>query len=449
MNTRWSRMRQAALAGLVAVSTTAMVVADGTETLGPPADLAVASGTGIVAGGTGLESQPGEIEIEVPAGATVNQVILYWGGEFRVADDDTITIEGQEVTGDLIGGPTFFYNWQGDVFVSAYRADITDLGLVVAGANTLTVEGLDYDEVNDGAGVLVIYDDGSTAATIDLRDGADLAFFNFPEPRQTCVPQTFTFPAEDEERVATLVIYAGSVEEGRPNGLLLTIDDVTEQLDDVFGSFSGPDWDTVTLDVTIPAGATELTVEPISVASTNPLGASLLWVGAGLSVPSLPPPPPPPPGGGEGCTPGFWKQPHHYQYWVGYSPLNSFNTVFGVNASPSRTLLGWLTAGGGQWTALNRQAVAALLSAANPDVNYAYTPAEVISMVKAAYASGKWEATKNLLEAENEAGCPDLKKIKECKKKVNFWNKKPHERPSFKVCKRPSLKFLKKCGHRW
>jgi hypothetical protein len=55
---------------------------------------------------------------------------------------------------------------------------------------------------------------------------------------------------------------------------------------------------------------------------------------------------------------------------------------------------------------LARHAVAALLNAANPDVDYLYSQAQVISMVQSAYASGDFEDVKDLFEDQNEAGCP-------------------------------------------
>ncbi|MGH2544967.1 MAG: DUF7507 domain-containing protein, partial [Ardenticatenaceae bacterium] len=38
-------------------------------------------------------------------------------------------------------------------------------------------------------------------------------------------------------------------------------------------------------------------------------------------------------GGGEGCTPGYWKQAHHFDSWVGFDPSDSFDAVFGVTSS--------------------------------------------------------------------------------------------------------------------
>jgi hypothetical protein len=114
--------------------------------------------------------------------------------------------------------------------------------------------------------------------------------------------------------------------------------------------------------------------------------------------------PPPPPGGGEGCTPGYWRQPHHFAQWVGYAPGDSYAAVFGVARSGS--LLQNVTARGGGVNALARHSVAALLNAASPDVDYDLTVAEVIAAVQGAFATGNFEAVKDRLEGFNEQGCP-------------------------------------------
>jgi hypothetical protein len=116
------------------------------------------------------------------------------------------------------------------------------------------------------------------------------------------------------------------------------------------------------------------------------------------------PPPPPPSGGGQGCTPGYWKQEHHFDSWVGYSPSDSFDAVFGV--SYGGTLAEAAGAKGGGANALARHAVAALLNSATGGVDYLYSTADVISMVQAAFASGDFNGTKDLFEAQNEMGCP-------------------------------------------
>ena len=118
-------------------------------------------------------------------------------------------------------------------------------------------------------------------------------------------------------------------------------------------------------------------------------------------------PPPPPPQGGEGCTPGYWRQEHHFDSWVptGYTPQDSYNAVFGVNGAYA-TLLNAVWATGGREGALARHAVAALLNASHPDVSYEYTVAEVLAGVQAAYASGDFEPSKDALDAANNAGYP-------------------------------------------
>ena len=55
---------------------------------------------------------------------------------------------------------------------------------------------------------------------------------------------------------------------------------------------------------------------------------------------------------GEGCTPGYWKQPHHFDSWVGYQTGDEFDVVFGVPYDV--TLLQALTTGGGAEKALGR-----------------------------------------------------------------------------------------------
>lgn len=118
--------------------------------------------------------------------------------------------------------------------------------------------------------------------------------------------------------------------------------------------------------------------------------------------------PPEPPGGGEGCTPGYWKQKQHFDSWRNpYDPGDSFNTYFD-NAFPDMTLLEVLKQGGGGLNALGRHTVAALLNAASAGVDYAFSPAAVISSFNAVYPGTKsdYEALKNQFERENERGCP-------------------------------------------
>jgi hypothetical protein len=271
---------------------------NGTETLGPPS-IEIADGACFAQGGVGMVgATTGTLNIDVPAG-TINQVLLYWaGGTTGAPGDANIKIDGYDVTGELIGGPAYFYTSNTAYYFSSYRADITGLELVSTGANSFTISDFDFDNTggnldeNCGVGMMVIYDDGTTA-DLQLVDGLDLAFYQFDAPRDATVPQTFTFPAEDADRYARMVIFAGSVGFERPNGIKFTTTAGDDLRSDLLGSTDGLLWDTLCLtDILIPAGSTWLTVELISTPVANPLGASLCWVGAGLALPTTPEPEP-------------------------------------------------------------------------------------------------------------------------------------------------------------
>ncbi len=274
---------------LLAASATA-VFADGTEILGPPS-ISIASGTGVASAGTGMLAQPATLTVEVPAGANVTQVLLYWEGFQALSEpgDDTITVNGNGVTGLLIGGPTFFFP---GAYASAFRADISGLGLVGAGTTSLQLSGLDFTTASNGAGVIVIYDDGSTDAQIALRDGSDLAFANFSGQLQNTVAQTFTFPPSASDRTATINLFfasvSGTLSGGtiRPTTIEITTDGVTTQLNNLLDSVDGGEWDSFAISVLVPAGATSLTVQPFSRDDLNTgfLPASFDWVAAAFSL---------------------------------------------------------------------------------------------------------------------------------------------------------------------
>lgn len=111
--------------------------------------------------------------------------------------------------------------------------------------------------------------------------------------------------------------------------------------------------------------------------------------------------------GGQGCTLGFWKNRGlKIGAWVGYSPTDSYNTVFGVTSSFGGNLLQALQRGGGGEIALGRQAVAALLNATSSSVSYDLTEAQVKTLVQGAYSTGNFEGVKNYLEGFNQQETP-------------------------------------------
>ena len=551
---------------LLLLATITPSLADGTETLGAPLGLVLESGDEVVAAGIGtFETNGGTIEITLPTG-DIKQVIAYWGGEEigNQLGDDSILLDGTPILGTDISGPAFFFNFDGnDFYYSAFRADVTgDVALVAGGLNFVDVGDMDYAGGNSGAGLVVIMDTGGNSADIELRDGVDLAFGLFPEPRKSMIPQTFEFPAATVARTVDLVVFAGSVGEGRPNVIDLNVDGVMSTLINPLGSNDGELWDTLSMSVNVPANegaaSSMITILPVSRDDTasGELIASLVWIGAGVTVPAVC-------GDGElddgeecddgnsvnddecrndctiprcgdgnvdpneecddgndidddecrndctipvcgdgivdadedcddgndidddecrndctipvcgdgivdadedcddgnmvdddecrndctipvcgdgilddgedcddgnnddgdgcnadctnelgqGCTPGYWKQEHHWGNWDGYTPGwmgDHYIDVFGVPASFGNiTLSAALWQGGGGEKALGRHATAALLNASSSELNYPYTEAGIIAIVQDAYASGNYNWAKNALAFANQTlDCP-------------------------------------------
>ncbi len=142
----------------------------------------------------------------------------------------------------------------------------------------------------------------------------------------------------------------------------------------------------------------------------------------------------------DGCTPGYWMQCQHLDSWAatGFSPDDIFNTVFGVtqyinpqNNKPFTLLQVMGLRGGGEGYGdsdggncqakpngnaigkigpdpispnLGFHAVAALLNAAHPNVNYGYTSGEIINLFRDNMHNGA--ALKDSLVMLNERGCP-------------------------------------------
>jgi cysteine-rich repeat protein len=111
--------------------------------------------------------------------------------------------------------------------------------------------------------------------------------------------------------------------------------------------------------------------------------------------------------GGDGCTPGYWKQGHHFDAWNLYDPEMLFSDVF-EDAFPGLTLLDVLGQGGGKLYALGRHTVAALLNAASTEVNYGHTPESIIDTFNTVYPGSNedYEALKAEIEHDNQRGCP-------------------------------------------
>ncbi|MGB5872354.1 MAG: FlgD immunoglobulin-like domain containing protein [Bacteroidota bacterium] len=429
-------------------------VADGTETLGPLKGVTLATGTGIVVAGVGLADPEGDkvIRFDIPDDATVKQAFVYWEGQtpedggldvdFKINGMDINAADPGDASadGNRIGAPILFYSYipsgeneLRDIYAVAYRYEITDMGLVVPGENALTISELDeFGLVTDGIGVLVVFSEPSRdLSEIDIRDGIDLAFIHFEEPKKSTIPQTFVFASAEVARKATLSMFFSSVQgpismggTPRPTSIEVSVGGTKTVYSSILGSNDGDEWDSVNLEIDIRAGASSLTVQAFSRddagekrGSVRPyrvdqlegaglesadLPASLFWLAAGFSVP------PGPPSGNDGCTPGYWKQEHHYGNWAeGYTPETPFDDVF-EDSFPGMSLVEVLRQGGGGLNALGRHVVAGLLNAASGKVAYELTASYVIERFNEVYPASKqdYNGLKDMLEYFNERHCP-------------------------------------------
>ena len=117
--------------------------------------------------------------------------------------------------------------------------------------------------------------------------------------------------------------------------------------------------------------------------------------------------------GDEGCTPGYWKQPHHLAAWehTGIVPNYDFDDLFGVDFfDPNITVMQalWLQ---GDKTGINKlaaHAVAAMLNGYTTDFLGAINGNDVRAMVAAVNKGSKPAviALKNTFADANELGCP-------------------------------------------
>ncbi len=400
----------------------ASAIADGTETLGAPA-IAIAEGTGILYSGTGLaEAQPALLAANLPESGQILQVIAYWDGlalkKSLPGSTDTIYLDGIPVTGDSIGGPS---NFIGAFHSFAFRADVTDLNLFAGGESALSVDGLDFGYVNNGLSLLIIVDDGS-GRTIELRDGSDFAFGDFPGEFASTETQTYTFEPSDAERSAQLGFLVSGVQADRPNVIEVTIDGEVTRYADLLGSGAGAEWDMLELDLTLPAGTSEVSARILSQdLGTGPAAggqiASLNWITSSFELESD--------GPNFGCSPYFWSC-----YWTAWDPWSTdnnktasvvltdkFNQTFGVQWYHSGLWSSanlWKGLKGYGWCnwylrKLNREAVAALANA-DSGINYPYTTEEVKALYRDAVgaASGPEDicSVLYLFQDANNLGCP-------------------------------------------
>lgn len=121
-------------------------------------------------------------------------------------------------------------------------------------------------------------------------------------------------------------------------------------------------------------------------------------------------------GGGEGCTPGYWKQPHHFDSWpAGITPDTPYDSIFGrvitvrtkdAGLVTGPTLLQALSAKGGNINTAARHSVAAYLNSVTTGVSYDLSSGEVISNLQSSVDNSDFGDLIEALVNFNEQGCP-------------------------------------------
>jgi hypothetical protein len=247
----------------------------------------------IIAAGQGMhrgfKPGPGEIELDVP-GTSVVVAYLYWSGYAPLSGgDDTVTLlresDGESLV--LVADPDTGIHgpkpWSNQYYYYVYVADAT--ALVKLGQETYLVSDFGGSMVRrDGAGLMVVYEDPSQPVyQVVIRDGLDRFYRDWGEgPRGETAANCVLRDEYTEDRQMEFWMFAAEIvrlgeEEPRPNALwYLTGNDNESMPTDLvnaptdgpiigtliqgppdrypFGSYSDPQWDTYTNQVTIPAG---------------------------------------------------------------------------------------------------------------------------------------------------------------------------------------------------
>ncbi|MFA6392277.1 MAG: SdrD B-like domain-containing protein [Patescibacteria group bacterium] len=257
-------------------------------------------GYNTVANGVGLaEVSSGSFNLDVPE--NLYKAYIFWGGRYEGVNpgDNEIKLNGTTVTADATNieqGSNPEWGWVG------YYADVTSL--VSVGNNNYTVTEVDvHDLYNDGAGILAVYKDSTIEPTqFAIKGGLDYAFHGFPDPMgpDTKV-YTYTFDPAPYARTANTTLLVGDGEAGTSRGDNLWFKSSTgsaptnlvnqagasEIATNFMVQSDGPQWDTFSTTVTIPANATYASFQiesPEDQGDVSPYGESIAWHAQSLVI---------------------------------------------------------------------------------------------------------------------------------------------------------------------
>ena len=300
-----TRLRLSSLVLAAAVALPLSLFANGDNTLGPALGIDIADGSRFIVAGVGLDSGDGTqvgastIDIDIPADVTIEQVLLYW--EYFGEDiDTTATLNGSiPVVGEMIGNSGVCTILEQTP--RTFRVDITDLGLVTNGANSIDIEGIVHGtdprgRVDGAAIVAIVQDAGQPAMETLIYDGNDFAVGTNRANRCNITErQTFTFPPAPERRMAEVILLVGDhlPDSDRASALEVEIE-MGPSMDfvNVLVGSEGRRLDLIRIPIEIPAGATEVSVQLFSENRTGtPVRvSSFAWFFTGLNFLEAAPP---------------------------------------------------------------------------------------------------------------------------------------------------------------
>jgi len=389
-----------------ATFTVSITPAAGSNQAGGGFNAAAPDGT-IASGGSGTKIQNGEVTHTTPQGGTGT---LSWtfdwtspgtAGTYTLYAGGVSANLAQGSNGDEVGSATL------NVVVSTpgNQPPVANAGLDQtvtdsdnSGSEMVTLDG---SASTDDSGI-VSYDwseGGSTIAT------GQTAMVNFAVGTHT-ITLTVTDGAGLTDTDTVVVVVQAPAQQNQPpvanagpDQTVVDLDNSGSEMVTLDGSASTDDSGIVSYDwseggSTIATGQTamvDLAVGTHTITLTVTDGAGLTDTDTAVVVVEASAPPS---AGRQGCSPGYWKQPKHFDSWMGYSPV----TLTPWDGDGNQTMLEALSTGGGHEIALWRQVAAALLNLVHSDVAYPLTVDEIWE----AFTSGD----KDQLEWANELGCP-------------------------------------------
>ncbi|GEM_PF-5082228 len=164
----------------------------------------------LVAAGDGMESDAtGTITLNVPG--TPVAAYLYWAGFETGTGDNTVdlSVDGSPVV-PITATSTYSEPWFQTNTRFTYVADVT--AQVLQGNHTYTVTNFSIAN-EDGAGLIVVYNDPGQNNRIIIRDGLDIFFPSnaSPQNQHHSEASSFTFTAAAADRTMSYIMFATGI----------------------------------------------------------------------------------------------------------------------------------------------------------------------------------------------------------------------------------------------